>query len=122
MSKDTLMLVAFGLFVLLLGMRMKQRYVEWKSEKDGSGNVPGTFPERKEGNKRRRVLFVIQLFVLGGLLVYMTPILVRDFIGPDQVAPVNLFLRCLIFIFTIYVFVFGCRKAFRQKDKGNTGL
>lgn len=62
MSKDTLMLVAFGLFVLLLGMRMKQRYVEWKSEKDGSGNVPGTFPERKEGNKRRRVLFVIQLF------------------------------------------------------------
>ncbi len=122
MSKDTLMLVAFCLFVLLLGMRMKQRYAEWKSEKDGSGSVPGTFPERKRGNKRRRLLFVIQLFVLGGLLVYMTPILIRDFIGPDQVAPVNLFLRCLIFIFTIYIFVFGCRKAFRQKDKGNTGI
>ena len=88
------MLVAFCLFVLLLGMRMKQRYAEWKCEKDGNGGVPGTFPERKRGNKRRRLLFVIQLFVLGGLLVYMTPILIRDFIGPDQVAPVNLFLLC----------------------------
>lgn len=100
MSGDTLILGAFCIFILLLGFRMKQRYAEWKQaerQKKLNGHE----------SRLRRIVTIVQLVVLAGLMVYMIPVLVRDFSHLEQVGGVNLFLRCLIFVFTIYILIWG---------------
>lgn len=133
MGRDTFIFVAFCVFAFLLGMRMKQRFGEWKKKKQPEEKInknqrsklAGTEepPEVKERRLRRerRVRFftIAQLFVLGGLMIYMIPALVRDFMVPGRVDVMNIFLRCLIFIFTIYIFIIGYIKAFGNKNKEN---
>lgn len=114
MSGDTLILAAFCVFVVLLGMRMKQRFAEWKRNK---GQVSAE-DSRKE-SAIRRWFAGIQLVVLGGLLVYMIPALFRDLRSPDEGNMVNLILRCLIFVFTIYILIWGTIQTCRRKDKEN---
>lgn len=114
MSGDTLILAAFCVFVVLLGMRMKQRFAEWKRNK---GQVSAE-DSRKE-SAIRRWFAVIQLVVLGGLLVYMIPALFKDLRSPDEGNMVNLILRCLIFVFTIYILIWGIIQTCRRKDKEN---
>lgn len=110
MSGDTLILAAFCVFVLLLGMRMRQRYAEWKKA-GHEGRL-----DAKE-SRLRSIITILQLLVLGGLMIYMIPVLIRDFSQPIGEAGVNLFLRCLIFIFTIYILVWGLIQLSRQRNK-----
>lgn len=131
MSKDTLIFVAFCVFAFLVGMRMKQRWSEWRKKKQPEVRVnknqrPKTEhadepPEVKARRLRResRVRFftIAQLFVLAGLMFYMVPALVRDFMLPGRVDAMNIILRCLIFVFTIYIFILGYIKVFRRKNK-----
>ena len=108
MSGDTIIFIAFCLFILLLGSRFRQRITE-------SG---GARPEMK---RRVRFFSIVQLVVLGGLMIYMIPLLIRDFSGPEQPPMTSAILRCLIFVFTIYIFVTGCMRLFGRKDQGNAG-
>lgn len=132
MGRDTFILVAFCIFALLLGMRMKQRFAEWKNKKENfrvnknqrsklaNADEPPLVRERRLRRERRVRFFTIaQLFVVGGLMVYMIPALVRDFMVPGRVDMMNIILRCLIFIFTIYIFILGYIKAFGRKNKEN---
>lgn len=134
MSKDTLIFVAFCVFAFLVGMRMKQRWSDWKKKKQPEERisknqrpkaVPADEPPevkarrlRREG--RVRFFTIAQLFLLGGLMFYMVPALVRDFMLPGRVDATNIILRCLIFVFTIYIFILGYVKVFRRKNKGDS--
>ena len=134
MSKDTLIFVAFCVFAFLVGMRMKQRWSDWKKKKQPEERisknqrpkaVPADEPPevkarrlRREG--RVRFFTIAQLFLLGGLMFYMVPALVRDFMLPGRVDSTNIILRCLIFVFTIYIFIQGYVKVFRRKNKGDS--
>lgn len=106
MSGDTIIFIAFCLFILLLGSRFRQRISESK----------GGRPEMK---RRVRFFSIIQLVVLGGLMIYMVPLLIRDFSGPGQAPVTSVILRCLIFVFTIYIFVTGCMRLCGRKDQEN---
>lgn len=132
MSKDTIIFVAFCVFALLVGMRLKQRWSEWRKNKEPEEKInknqrsktaqaeePAEVrAKRLRRESRVRFFTIVQLFVLGGLMVYMIPALVRDFMIPGRVDAMNIILRCLIFIFTIYIFVLGYFKVFHRKDKG----
>lgn len=134
MNQDTFIFVAFCVFAFLVGMRLKQRWSEWKKKKQPEVQIPKNQrskvehadepPEVKARRQRResRVRFftIVQLFVLGGLMFYMVPALVRDFMLPGRVDALNIILRCLIFVFTIYIFILGYVKVFRRKNKGDT--
>ncbi len=123
---DTFMFIAFCVFVFLVGIRIKQRFNERKQGKINGFQQSDTQydqmpPEVKavhlRRKKRTRIFTIILLFVLGGLMIYMIPALVQDFTLIKDVEPRNLFLRCLIFIFTIYIFTIGYIKAFGKNHR-----
>lgn len=134
MSRDTLILVAFCVFAFLLGMRIKQRLSERKNKENvnkinknqrsklaHSEEPPEVKARRLRREQRVRFFTIAQLFVLGGLMIYMIPALVRDFMVPGRVDASNIFLRCLIFVLTIYIFILGYFKVFKRKDKEGAG-
>jgi len=45
--------------------------------------------------------------------------LIRDFKGAEPVLNAGFILRCLIFVFTIYIFISRGRDLLRQRVKGN---
>lgn len=131
MSRDTFVLIAFCVFMLLAGMRLKQRFGNKKKAEEAAKinknqrpkmaeeEEPPLVKEKRLGREKRVRLFtMIQLVVLFGLMVFMTPSLVKDFMLPGQVDALNLFLRCLIFVFTIYIFILGYLKVFGRKREG----
>lgn len=127
---DTLIFIAFCVFALLVGMRIKQRFSA-KKETGGQERVnknqrpkqtnaeepPEIARRRKNRERRVRVFTIVQLVVLFGLMIFMMPALVTDILHPGHVDAMNMFLRCLIFIFTIYIFILGYIKVFRPKHK-----
>jgi len=131
MSQDTLILVAFCIFAFLVGMRIKDRIKNAKNNKNEKPHVkknqrPKVDEEVKEEferrekkrNKRIMVFTVIQIFVIGGLILYMIPTLFRDWIAVGEGTDfINLTLRTLIFIVAIYIFILSYFKVFRKKDK-----
>ena len=104
MDRDTLIFIAFCVFILLLGVRF------WQQLRERT--------ERTEAD-RRCYFILIQVIVLGGLLIYMLPWLIRDFKGAEPVLNAGFILRCLIFVFTIYIFISRGRDLLRQRVKGN---
>lgn len=114
MGGDTLILAAFCVFIIILGVRMKQRHAEWKK------NQAQLQPQdaRKE-SKIRYWFTIIQLVVLGALMVYMVPGLVSDFTSGGSGDLVNIVLRCLIFICTIYIFIWGVSRLLSRRNKEN---
>lgn len=134
MGRDTFIFVAFCVFAFLVGMRIKQRWSEWQKRNKPEEKVhknqrpkmaqtdepPEITVRRLRRESRVRFFTIAQLIVLGGLMIYMAPALVRDFMLPGRVDAVNIFLRCLIFVFTIYIFILGYMKVFRRKDRENT--
>lgn len=133
MTRDTFILIAFCVFVFLAGMRMRQRWSEWRKKKTAepplaknqrskaahADESPEVRSRRIRREKRVRFFTIVQLLVLGGLMIFMIPSLVRDLMLPGRVETVNLFLRCLIFVFTIYIFIIGYIKVFGRKNKDN---
>lgn len=125
MDRDTFIFIAFCLFLVLAGIRIKQRISgkrnhtasgSGKADKKPEGAEPPEIRERRHRRERRvRIFSIVQLIVLGGLMVYMIPALVRDFMYPGRVEMMNLILRCLIFVFTIYIFVLTYLKVFARK-------
>lgn len=129
--RDTYIFIAFCVFMLLLGMRLKQRLSGRKKEtqekinknqrpKVAASEEPQEVKDRRLRRERRTRYFTIaQLFVLLGLMVFMIPALVRDLTTPENSDAGNLILRCVIFAFTIYVFILGYLRAFGKKRKNN---
>lgn len=118
MDRDTLIFIAFCVFILLLGVRFWQQFRERavKMEADRIA-ADETVPLPAEG--RRHYFILIQVIVLGGLLIYMVSRLIRDFKEAEPVLNAGFILRCLIFVFTIYIFVSRGRGVLRQYVKGN---
>ena len=115
MDRDTLIFIAFCVFILLLGVRFWQQLRE-RTETDRSiADEAVPLPAKS----RRCYFILIQVIVLGGLLIYMLPWLIRDFKGAEPVLNAGFILRCLIFVFTIYIFISRGRDLLRQRVKGN---
>lgn len=123
---DTVIFIAFCVFVLLLGIRIKQRWQPGKKEEEASVSEEEEIPEtcivrnnRLRKERRRSIFLWIQLMILAVLSVYMIPFLIRDFTAGNPMPLVNIILRCLIFVFTIYIFASGCMKVFCKRNKAN---
>ena len=131
MDRDTLIFIAFCVFILLVIVRFKQDRRQGKNTgSTDDGRLTGTesageYSERSTGQvkreKWRRLFAIIQLVVLGGLIIYMIPVLGRGFMAPGEMDMMDIFLRCLIFVFTIYIFIAGCLRLLRRKNKEEAG-
>lgn len=132
MGRDFYILIAFCVFMFMLGVRLKRRWNNRKQKaahtrvnknqrpKMAASDEPPLVRERRLRRERRtRYFTIILLFVLFGLMAFMIPALIRDLMQPEGLEISNLFLRCLIFVFTIYIFVLGYLKVFRKKGKVN---
>ncbi|MDL2251305.1 hypothetical protein LJC12_00465 [Odoribacter sp. OttesenSCG-928-J03] len=130
MTQDSYILIAFCVFMLLLGMRLRNRFaLKKKGEpqerinknqrpKMADSEEPPFVKEKRLKRERRvRRFTIVQLVVLFCLMIYMIPALVRDIAMPAGVDFSNLFLRSLIFLLTIYIFVVGYIKVFGKKHK-----
>lgn len=129
MSQETFILVGLCVFMFLLGIRLKQRFSRKKApmsvpirknqrSKMAATEEPPLVKERRLRRERRTRYFTfVLLVVLFGLMVFMIPALVRDMNVPERVYSSNFFLRCFIFVFTIYVFVLGYIKLFSSKKR-----
>ena len=126
--RDFLILVGFCVFTFLLGRRLKRR-LEKKKPQEGQirirknqrpkmaagGEEPPLVRERRLRRERRTHYFtVVLLFVLFGLMIFMIPALVTDLSMHDRIQYPHFFLRCFIFVFTIYIFVLGYVKVSRR--------
>ena len=77
--------------------------------------------QTEDGSRFRLVFRIAGLVVLGGLIIYMVPVLWRDFRMFGQGRLIEFFLRCLIFVFTIYIFGSGVRILLQRRNKENSG-
>ena len=118
MARDTLIFIAFCVFILLLGVRFWQQLRE-RTERTEADRSIADEAVPLPAKSRRCYFILIQVIVLGGLLIYMLPWLIRDFKGAEPVLNAGFILRCLIFVFTIYIFISRGRDLLRQRVKGN---
>lgn len=129
MNRDLFIFIAFCVFALLVGMRLKQRFGSKKTE-DGTkvnknqrpktaNEPPEVAEKRKRREKRVKIFVIVQLVVVFGLIVFMIPALTRDLMSFSTADAANVFLRCLIFVFAILVFITGFMKVFRKKTPDN---
>ena len=118
MDRDTLIFIAFCVFILLLGVRFWQQLRE-RTERTEADRSIADEAVPLPAKSRRCYFILIQVIVLGGLLIYMLPWLIRDFKGAEPVLNAGFILRCLIFVFTIYIFISRGRDLLRQRVKGN---
>lgn len=130
--RDFFILLGFCVFTFLLGMRLKQRLAKKKPnggqirirknqrpKMAACGEEPPLVKERRLRRERRtRYFTVVLLFVLFGLMIFMIPALVADLSMPERIRLPHFFLRCFIFVFTIYIFVLGYLKVTKRKEGG----
>lgn len=135
MSQDFYVIIGLCVFMFLLGMRLKERRrvvrekssspirKNQRSKMAHSGEEPPLVRERRLRRERRtRYFTVVLLFVLFALIIFMIPALVADIYMPERIRFSNFFLRCFIFIFTIYLFVLAYLKVFQRKKGADSGL
>lgn len=127
--RDFLILIGFCVFTFLVGMRLKRRFSKkqpnepqirirknQRSKMAASGEEPPLVREKRLRRERRTYYYtVVLLFVLFGLMIFMIPALVTDLSMPERIQYPNFFLRCFIFVFTIYIFILGYIKVTRYK-------
>ena len=106
MDRDTLIFIAFCVFILLLGVRFWQQLRE-RTERTEADRSIADEAVPLPAKSRRRYFILIQVIVLGG------------FKGAEPVLNAGFILRCLIFVFTIYIFISRGRDLLRQRVKGN---
>ena len=80
MDRDTLIFIAFCVFILLLGVRFWQQLRE-RTERTEADRSIADEAVPLPAKSRRCYFILIQVIVLGGLLIYMLPWLIRDFKG-----------------------------------------
>ncbi|MGL5681867.1 MAG: hypothetical protein ACRDDZ_02290 [Marinifilaceae bacterium] len=129
MDKDLFIFIAFCVFMFMAGMRLRQRFKERKQE--ASQNIQknqrskmARMPEdpemmRKRINREKRIrrFTILQMVILFALMILMIPVLTRDIASLDTVNITDFVLRSLIFIFSIYIFVFSYIKVFGKKKE-----
>lgn len=108
MNADVLMLIAFCLFIVLLGVRMKQYY----SKKDETVFLEG---KNRGISNWRRWIIVIQLFLLGGFSVYMFFVILHDVVR-NNYSSLTL-LRCVIWLLTIVFLIWQVARLLREYRK-----
>ena len=84
MDRDTLIFIAFCVFILLLGVRFWQQLRE-RTERTEADRSIADEAVPLPAKSRRRYFILIQVIVLGGLLIYMLSWLIRDFKGAEPV-------------------------------------
>ena len=84
MDRDTLIFIAFCVFILLLGVRFWQQLRE-RTERTEADRSIADEAVPLPAKSRRCYFILIQVIVLGGLLIYMLPWLIRDFKGAEPV-------------------------------------
>lgn len=129
MNRDLFVFIAFCVFMLLVGIRLKQRFGEKKLQKEDTiaknqrpkyarmDEDPEIKQKRKNRERRIRRFTLLQMVVLFVLIIFMIPALVRDILLISDIDIPNLFLRCIIFIFSIYIFVLSYLKVFGKKQE-----
>lgn len=129
MNRDLFIFIAFCVFMLLAGMRLKQRFGDKqrrnaeKIAKNQRSKIakmsedPEMRRKRENREKRIRRFTILQMIVLFGLILFMIPALVRDLLLVSDIDIPNIFLRCIIFIFSIYIFILSYVKVFGKHSK-----
>lgn len=107
MDRDTVILGAFCLFVVLVVFRGKLH-----ARRDGREDVGNV-------TRYRSVLALIRWMVLGCLLIYMVSVGWKEADFWKGLGMAEIFLRCLIFILTIYIFISDTRSLFRRRNQGD---
>lgn len=108
MDRDTVILGAFCLFVVLVVLRGRLRGM--RDGQEDTGNV----------TRYRSVLALLRWVVLGCLLIYMVSVVCKDADFWKELGTAEIFLRCFIFIFTIYIFISDTRSLLRRRNRGGT--
>lgn len=104
MGRDFYILIAFCVFMFMLGVRLKRRWNNRKQKtahtrinknqrpKMAASDEPPLVREKRLRRERRtRYFTIILLFVLFGLMVFMIPALIRDLMQPEGLEISNLF-------------------------------
>ena len=105
MDIDILILVAFCFFIVLVGIRLKQLRIE--NQTQATSTLRSNY---------RKVFKYLQCLVLLGLAVYMIPLLWADFQQFPSMKGFEFFLRCLIFLITIYVLIIKIQSFFKSRN------
>lgn len=127
MSRETIILVGFCVFAFLVGLRLKKYFgnrkqVEEnrpinKNQRSKMAKAGQEAPRYRRHDRKKtiRLFTIFALVIMFGLLVYIIPALVRDVQRPESVDLTNLFLRVLIFLFAILIFITGYLKLAKQR-------
>ena len=112
---DTVIFIAFCVFLFLVGYRLRQRFRKVRISEDTllqksrpslEQEEPEIVRERRRGREERTRRFTIaMLCVLFLLMAFMIPMLVRDVQRFEQIDKMNFIMRVVIFLFKIYVLV-----------------
>ena len=98
MDRDTLIFIAFCVFILLLGVRFWQQLRE-RTERTEADRSIADEAVPLPAKSRRCYFILIQVIVLGGLLIYMLPWLIRDFKGTECWVYFTLFDFCIHYLY-----------------------
>lgn len=122
---DTVIFIAFCVFLFLVGYRLRQRFRKVRISEDTllqksrpslEQEEPEIVRERRRGREERTRRFTIaMLCVLFLLMAFMIPMLMRDVQRFGQIDKMNFIMRIVIFLFTLYVFVLGYLKIFSKR-------
>ena len=122
---DTVIFIAFCVFLFLVGYRLRQRFRKVRLSEDTllqksrpslEQEEPEIVRERRRGREERTRRFTIaMLCVLFLLMAFMIPMLMRDVQRFGQIDKMNFIMRIVIFLFTLYVFVLGYLKIFSKR-------
>ena len=110
MNMDTLMSVAFGLFVVLFVWRIRERFLESrrKQKELGDANTLRFKPifynedEKNKTSRMRRFISIFLLVFLGGAMIYMIFVSIRDYSTFNEH---TIYFRCFLFVITVYSFI-----------------
>ncbi len=123
---DTVIFIAFCVFLFLVGYRLRQRFQKARISEDTLLQKSRRSLEQEEGEpeivrerrrrreERTRRFTIAMLCVLFLLMAFMIPMLVRDVQRFGQIDKMNFIMRVVIFLFTLYVFVLGYLKIFSK--------
>ena len=107
MDRDTVILGAFCLFIVLLIFRGKLHTM--RDGREDAGHV----------TRYRSVFALLRWVVLGCLLIYMVSVVWKEADFWKELGTAEIFLRCLIFVFTIYIFISDTRSLLRRRNRGD---
>ena len=124
MNMDTLMSVAFGLFVILFVWRIRERFLESRRKQKETGDANtlrfkhlfSNNDEKIKTSRMRRLFSIFLLGFLGGAMIYMIFVSIRDYSTFNEH---TIYFRCFLFVITVYSFI-RLLYVLKGCDKGDT--